>query len=588
MNHNKKFSISELQEMRESEDHVEFKKGEGGNVSYNGKGKDKPSERRRCILGYVAALCNEGGGRIVIGMHDKHPHAVTGTTQCVNAIGQLESDIYRDMGIRPFVYELFEEETNKRVLVIEVPGRPTGKVYKFEDVALMRVGEELKPMDDKTYISIVQEQEPDFSEQYCVGATIRDLDPHAIDILKEKYAKKQNNPSFASLSDIQALSDLKLINKDNVTNAAVLLVGKESFLNEKFPQAKVMLEYRGTESQINFDNRISFGQPFFILIDELWKTINLRNGSIPVREGSYIFDIPFFNEDVIREFVNNAFAHRDYRRNSEIVIKQYQNKLIIQNAGGFPQGVNLRNLLTVPSTPRNRLLADVLSKTGVVERSGQGLDKIFLYTLSEGKPAPDYSHSDDFTVTGVLLATVKDKAFAMYVQGIQQDLPDDQKLNVFDIMALCEVRDGAKHPTDKQIAQKLERLGFLEKHGKTNAQYYILPRSYYELSGDSAKYSLMTDWDMNQVWAVIYPFLLKYGKAKKSEIVTLCGNHLSDKQLRKFIDELKAKGMLKTEGERGQMVYMIGDAYKESNEIMNKALKIGLNELLNREKGKGE
>ncbi len=588
MNHNKKFSISELQEMRESEDHVEFKKGEGGNVSYNGKGKDKPSERRRCILGYVAALCNEGGGRIVIGMHDKHPHAVTGTTQCVNAIGQLESDIYRDMGIRPFVYELFEEETNKRVLVIEVPGRPTGKVYKFEDVALMRVGEELKPMDDKTYISIVQEQEPDFSEQYCVGATIRDLDPHAIDILKEKYSKKQNNPSFASLSDIQALSDLKLINKDNVTNAAVLLVGKESFLNEKFPQAKVMLEYRGTESQINFDNRISFGQPFFILIDELWKTINLRNGSIPVREGSYIFDIPFFNEDVIREFVNNAFAHRDYRRNSEIIIKQYQNKLIIQNAGGFPQGVNLRNLLTVPSTPRNRLLADVLSKTGVVERSGQGLDKIFLYTLSEGKPAPDYSHSDDFTVTGVLLATVKDKAFAMYVQGIQQDLPDDQKLNVFDIMALCEVRDGAKHPTDKQIAQKLERLGFLEKHGKTNAQYYILPRSYYELSGDSAKYSLMTDWDMNQVWAVIYPFLLKYDKAKKSEIVTLCGNHLSDKQLRKFIDELKAKGMLKTEGERGQMVYMIGDAYKESNEIMNKALKIGLNELLNREKGKGE
>lgn len=588
MNHNKKFSISELQEMRESEDHVEFKKGEGGNVSYNGKGKDKPSERRRCILGYVAALCNEGGGRIVIGMHDKHPHAVTGTTQCVNAIGQLESDIYRDMGIRPFVYELFEEETNKRVLVIEVPGRPTGKVYKFEDVALMRVGEELKPMDDKTYISIVQEQEPDFSEQYCVGATIRDLDPHAIDILKEKYSKKQNNPSFASLSDIQALSDLKLINKDNVTNAAVLLVGKESFLNEKFPQAKVMLEYRGTESQINFDNRISFGQPFFILIDELWKTINLRNGSIPVREGSYIFDIPFFNEDVIREFVNNAFAHRDYRRNSEIVIKQYQNKLIIQNAGGFPQGVNLRNLLTVPSTPRNRLLADVLSKTGVVERSGQGLDKIFLYTLSEGKPAPDYSHSDDFTVTGVLLATVKDKAFAMYVQGIQQDLPDDQKLNVFDIMALCEVRDGAKHPTDKQITQKLERLGFLEKHGKTNAQYYILPRSYYELSGDSAKYSLMTDWDMNQVWAVIYPFLLKYGKAKKSEIVTLCGNHLSDKQLRKFIDELKAKGMLKTEGERGQMVYMIGDAYKESNEIMNKALKIGLNELLNREKEKGE
>ena len=515
-------------------------------------------------------------------MHDKHPHAVTGTTQCMNGIGQLESDIYRDMGIRPFVYELFENVTNKRVLVIEIPGRPTGKVFKFEDVALMRVGEELKPMDDKTYISIIQEQEPDFSEQYCEEASIDDLDPNAISILKEKYALKQKNPSFNSLSDRQALSDLHLINGEKVTNAAVLLVGKETFLNKVFPQAKVMLEYRGTEAQINFDNRIPFGQPFFLLIDKLWETINLRNGSFPVREGSYIFDIPFFNEDVIREIVNNAFAHRDYRRNSEIVIKQYPHKLAIQNAGGFPQGVNLDNLLTVPSTPRNRLLADVLSKTGVVERSGQGMDKIFLYTLSEGKPAPDYSHSDDFTVTGVLFATVKDKAFAMYVQGLQKELPDDKKLTVFDVLAMCEVRDGAKHPTDRQIAQKLEQMGYLEKHGKTNAQYYILPRAYYELSGDIAKYSLLTDWDIHQVWNIIYPFLMKYGKAKKSDFVTLCGCYLSDKQLRRFIDELKSKGMLKTEGERGQMVYMIGDSYLESNEIMNKAIKIGLKEMINK------
>ena len=177
----------------------------------------------------------------------------------------------------------------------------------------------------------------------------------------------------------------------------------------------------------------------------------------------------------------------------------------------------------------------------------------------------------------------------MYVQGIQQELPDEKKLTVFDVMALCEVRDGAKHPADKQIAHKLEQLGYLEKHGKTNAQYYILPRTYYELSGNIAKYSLITDWDVQQVWAVVYPFLVKYGKAKKSDIVTLCGNHLSDKQLRKFIDELKSKGMLKTEGERGQMVYLIGDSYLESNEIMNRALEIGLKELINKgEITKGE
>ena len=94
----------------------------------------------------------------------------------VNAIGQLESDIYRDTGIRPDVYELYEDApdgSRKRVLVIEVPSRPVGKVFKFEDVPLMRVGEELKPMDDKTYLSIIQEQEPDFSELICPECLLR-------------------------------------------------------------------------------------------------------------------------------------------------------------------------------------------------------------------------------------------------------------------------------------------------------------------------------------------------------------------------------------------------------------------------------
>ncbi|MDE6194233.1 MAG: putative DNA binding domain-containing protein [Muribaculaceae bacterium] len=579
-----RYTIEQLKQMCESEDHVEFKKGEHGNVSYNGAGKDKPQERRRCILGYVAALCNEGGGRIVIGMHDAYPHKVVGTKQSLNAIGQLESDIYRDMGIRPDIYELYEDKETKtgRVLVIEVPPHPIGKVYKFEDVPLMRVGEELKPMDDKTFISMIQEQEPDFSEQICEDVCLEDLDKEAIRIMKERYAEKQKNPTFVSLPDTQALSDLKLIVDNRITNAAVLLVGKEEIIERIYPQSKVMLEYRNTESQIHFDSRKSYGQPFFLLIDELWEEINRRNGSVPVRKGPYIFDIPFFNEDVIREIVNNAFSHRDYRFGSEIIIKQYPLKFTIINGGGFPHGVSVDNLLTTPSTPRNRLLADVLSKTGIVERSGQGIDKIFLYTLSEGKPEPDYSQTDDFNVTATLSASVKDPGFALYVQGIQDSLPDDNKLTVFDVLALCEIRDGAKRPSDKEIAWKLEKLGFIEKHGKTNAQYYILPRKYYELSGDLAGYSLKTDWDINQMWAVLCPFLQKYGKAKRGEINKLLGSHISDKQFRNFIDELKAKGFIRTEGERGQMTYSLGDNYTTRNALINKALEIGLNELHNK------
>lgn len=376
--------------MRESEDHVEFKRCQQGNLSFNGSDKQKPSDRRKCILGYVVALANANGGYLVLGMEDAFPHKVVGTSQCENALGKLENEIYKALQIPVDAYELFDEQNN-RVVVVEIPRHPVGKALRFEDVPLWRSGEELIPMPDKVLFSILQETDPDYSQAICEGVTIDDLDKEAIDILKEKYARKQNNPTFTSLSDRQALSDLKLIEGNKVTNAAVLLVGKAEIIQQNFPQAKVQHEFRTTEGQERFDKRLSFVAPFYILIDQLWKAVNDRNGSVPVQEGAYMFDIPFFNEEVIREVINNAFAHRDYRLASEIVIKQYPTKLSVISPGGFPIGVTLENILTVSSTPRNRLLADVLAATGIVERSGQGMDVIFRLTLSEGKQTPDYS-----------------------------------------------------------------------------------------------------------------------------------------------------------------------------------------------------
>jgi ATP-dependent DNA helicase RecG len=323
-------TIDKLKILKESEDKVEFKKGEGGNVSYNGGNKSNPTDRRRCILGYVVALCNEGGGYLVIGMSDNYPHEVVGTKQSLGAIGDLEAKIYSDTEIRPKIYELFEN--NKRVLVIEVPCRPAGRVFTFEDVALMRVGEELKPMSSEVYLNIIQEQEPDFSQQFCEDLKISDLDQTAISVLKEKYALKQNNSNFKTLSDSQILSDLELLKTGKLTNAALILLAKKEIIKQRLPQAAVMLEYRNSESQIHFDNRTAFINPFFILIDELWNTINLRNGSFPIQDGAYIFNIPFFNEEVIRESINNAITHRDYRKTSEIVIKQFPQRLDIINA----------------------------------------------------------------------------------------------------------------------------------------------------------------------------------------------------------------------------------------------------------------
>lgn len=579
------WSIEQLKYCKESEDKVEFKKGEHGNVAYDGGSRLKPSERRRCILGYVTALCNEKGGSLVIGMEDKYPHKVVGTRQNENSTGELEANIYRDTGIRPKIYELYEDEAEKkgRVLVIDVPSRPAGTVFKFEDVPLMRVGEELKPMSDEVYLSIIQENEPDFSQQICRDATLDELDPDALSVLKEKYARKQNNPIFLTLSNRQILSDLQLITDEGVTNAAVILLGKEDFIKRVYPQASVMLEYRHSESQITFDNRISYSQPFFIMIDRLWHDIDLRNGKFQIKEGPYIFDVPYFNEEVIRESINNAITHRDYTRHSETVIKQYPQKLIVTNAGGFPHGVTIDNILTVPSTPRNRLLADVLSKTGIVERSGQGIDKIFYRTLSEGKEAPDYSGSDAFNVELILSAIIQDKAFALFIESVQQNLAEDNKLSVFEIVVLDKIRRNEKTTAlDKAVIKQLMDRNLIEKRGKTNGIHYILCRSYYEFSGNTAEYSKKSDWNTSQVTSIIIPFLTKYNKAKMGDFVKLLDGHLTRRQVRVYIQHMVDQNILTASGKGYGTYYEISNNYKRNSVLIDKAFILGIEELKKR------
>ena len=575
------WTIERLKNARESEDKVEFKRAELGNFAYDGGARSKPAERRRCILGYVTALCNENGGSLVLGMEDKHPHKVVGTTQCMNALGDLEAAIYRDVRIRPEVYELFENEETKsgRVVVIDVPPRPIGQVFKFEDVPLMRVGEELTPMSESQYRRIVEEQDPDFSERICEGITIDDLDDEARKVMKEKYAKKQNNQMFLTLPKERILSDLNLTVEGQVTYGALLLVGKAEIIARELPQAEIRVEYRNSFGKIPFDNRIAYMKPFFLMIDELWHDINLRNGSFPVNEGSYIFNVPYFNEEVIRESINNAVAHRDYRLQSETVIKLYPQQMTIVNAGGFPHGVTIENILTVPSTPRNRLLADVLAKTGIVERSGQGVDKIFYDTLSEGKKEPDYSKSDDFHVELTLSSVMHDQGFAIFIDSVQKGLPDEQKLSVHEIMTLAKIRDG-ENPArlDKSVVRNLLDRKLIEKRGKTKGTNYILCRSYFEYAGDIAAYARKSDWDENQMRMMVFSHLAKYQSAKMGDFVSLFEGHLNRRQVRDNILKMVKSKALSITGTGSGTRYSISEDFKKGSEFLGEIFDLGLAE----------
>lgn len=147
-------TIAELQKLRESEDHIEFKEAKHNYPFAGGKRVDL-KDRRRCVLGCIVALANEKGGRLVLGMVDHMPHAVVGSDFAEKEVGELTDEIYERLGIRIETTELYED--GKRVLVLSVPSRLVGRLLRFEGVPLMRTGESLRAMSDAEIFRILSE-----------------------------------------------------------------------------------------------------------------------------------------------------------------------------------------------------------------------------------------------------------------------------------------------------------------------------------------------------------------------------------------------------------------------------------------------
>lgn len=444
MNEIKNNFLKDLSLLKESEDHIEFKEAKR-DFNFNGGSHADPKKRRHCILGYVSALANEKGGKLVFGMKDKQPHEVVGSSFAEGEIGVLEDAIYECMQIRVRIEEEYEPsadaEDRKRVVIFNVPSRPVGKLMKFEGVPLMRTGESLREMSDEEMYKILSEQEPDFSAKECSGLTIADLDSKAIEVMKQRYAEKNDNPGFASVSDEQALTDLDLLVDGKLNYAALVLLGKSKAIKKYMPQNNVVIEYRNDPASIQYDDRVEIQQPLFLAIESIWSYINqpMLNPQVHINENAYIFDIKLFNQETIREAVLNAIAHRSMIVQNDVVIKQSPTELTITNAGGFPVGVDNSNVLTVNSTPRSKRLAEVLQKTGLVEKSGQGVDKMFTNCIMEAKSLPDFSATDNYQVSLKFCTEIRNIPFLIYIRQEQSRRPKHHKLNVFQLMAIYNV-----------------------------------------------------------------------------------------------------------------------------------------------------
>jgi ATP-dependent DNA helicase RecG len=503
---------------------------------------------------YCAALANEGGGKIILGVTDRRPRRVVGST-AFEEPGRTVAGLINRLGIQVRAEEILHP--NGRVLVFHVPPRPVGVPIQYDGVFWSRAGDELRPLSPDRLRGVFQESGPDFSAELHTDAGIDDLDPALIERFREMWMRKSGNPALGAVTPRQLLEDAELLAGERITHAALVLFGTRRAMGRRLAQAEVVFEYRGSEASIPFQQRIEFGSGFLGYLDELWNTINLRNEVLQYREGFFIGDIPAFNEAVVREALLNALAHRDYRLPGSIFVRQFPRRLEIVSPGGFPPGINAGNMLWRQS-PRNRRIADACAKCGLVERSGQGANRMFEESIKEGKPRPDFTGTDDYQVEVTLRGEIQNPAFLGFLQKIGAE-----RLATFgtrDILILDAVQ--REEPLSDDLKDRLPHLldeGIIERIGRGRGSRLILSRKFHAFLGQHGAYTRRKGLDRETNKALLMRHIeerRESGAAMKEFEEVLPA--LSRRQIMGLLQELRSGGKIHPEGERRGARWMSG------------------------------
>jgi ATP-dependent DNA helicase RecG len=507
-------------------------------------------DRSRDLPDYCAALANERGGKLILGVKegpDKRGEVV-GTTVFLGTHNKLSSELLNELKIRVDVEEAFC--SGKRVLLFHVPSRPAGgfirSTGRYE--IPMRAGESLREMDDLTIKSILNENAPDFSAQPVPSVSLADLDPVAIANLRRLCSEHVKNQNYSSCTERQLLVDLGLMQNDSVNYAGLILLGAKNTLDHLLPQAEIIFEWRQIPGKISHDFRKSWRQSFLTIIDEIWRELESRNIRTPFQEGFIQREVFAFDERSIREAVLNAVAHRDYSISGQVVfITASPDGFLIESPGGFLPGITPENAIFSRAW-RNQRLAEVFEKAGLIERSGQGLDLIFEKSIRSGKGAPDLTKSTGHSVKLFIPALLKDPEFILYLEKIVNE--QQIGFSFEEIIELENIREKSK-VVSTRFKEKFLSTGVIEKIGVGRGVHYILSQKYYAHKDELGVHTMLAGLERDTYKELILKHIREKEKGTAKQFHKAFKD-LKPMDISNLLRELKNEGKIVRHGSKNQ------------------------------------
>lgn len=242
-----------------------------------------------------------------------------------------------------------------------------------------------------------------FDNSLCAGAVLKDIDEAAIEDFVETAEAKGRLTLKGSRAPQAVLEHFKLLWNGKLTNAAILLFGKEP--RRFFNNIQVhCLHFFGTEKRKPIASQQSYEGRIFEVIDQAVEfVLGKLNRPVGTRTESTQapgdFEVP---RSVITEAVVNAVAHRDYRCRGFVQVIVYADRIEVWNPGELPHGLTLEKL-RVPHAPmpRNPLLAEPLYRMKFVEKAGTGTTDMIADCQAARLPEPTFAQDGTHFVTTI-------------------------------------------------------------------------------------------------------------------------------------------------------------------------------------------
>ena len=471
---------------------------------------DVKSYPDHALVEEIVGMTNTVGGVLFLGVEDDG--TITGIQKkhkdAVGVTALIANSTVPPISVRA---EVIKEE--KEVLKIEIP-RSRGVVSTSSGKILRRRlkldgSPEVIPMYSYEIPSRLSELGLlDFSAQPLAGAVLEDLDPNQRIRLRRIIQNRQGGEkALLTLQDDELDIALRLVTevagKYVPTMTGMLLIGKEERIAELMPTARSTFQVlEGTAVRINEES----SKPLLELFENYETYLKAWNPERETEYGLFRIPIPEFDWAAYREGLVNAFCHRDYTMLGSVRVLIDDEGMSISNPGGFIDGVNLKNLLTVEPHGRNPALADAMKRIGLAEKTGRGIDRIYEGSIIFGRPWPDYTESTSRTVK---LFIQRAKANLPFAKLIADEQKRQQKtLSIYTLMILSLLNGERRCSLDRIIevtnlsenkvraaVENMIETGLLEASGNGKNRSFILGKQVYREANESIKYVRQTDID---------------------------------------------------------------------------------------------